>query len=215
MSCRDVRPYHRGRWPRRPKRAHGQIVTFGNPPRPARNRLTALPRTRRTAKRRHAAAAIRREARSGRPGGQGEAPDGPFFSPGTGPGAPVERGHLSWRVGHGCDRGLRSAMAPGLRAAGCAARSRRRHPTSASCAWAERALAQAEDILHRLRRLMETRRGPSVVPFDGGWSDLGGRETVWREDLGPDAGRGRHQRPGACHRLPRHAAARRGRGGRC
>jgi mannose-1-phosphate guanylyltransferase/mannose-6-phosphate isomerase len=34
--------------------------------------------------------------------------------------------------------------------------------------------------------VMERATGLSVVPFDGGWSDLGGWETVWRE-MGPDA----------------------------
>ena len=34
--------------------------------------------------------------------------------------------------------------------------------------------------------VMERAEGLSVVPFDGGWSDLGGWETVWRE-MGPDA----------------------------
>ena len=33
--------------------------------------------------------------------------------------------------------------------------------------------------------VMERASGLSVVPFDGGWSDLGGWETVWRE-MGPD-----------------------------
>jgi mannose-1-phosphate guanylyltransferase / mannose-6-phosphate isomerase len=33
--------------------------------------------------------------------------------------------------------------------------------------------------------VMERAEGLSVVPFDGGWSDLGGWETVWRE-MGPD-----------------------------
>ncbi|PWK59105.1 mannose-1-phosphate guanylyltransferase/mannose-6-phosphate isomerase [Roseicyclus mahoneyensis] len=34
--------------------------------------------------------------------------------------------------------------------------------------------------------VMERAPALSVVPFDGGWSDLGGWETVWRE-MGPDA----------------------------
>jgi len=51
---------------------------------------------------------------------------------------------------------------------------------------AEAPWAQAEDISIDYA-VMERAAGLSVVPFDGGWSDLGGWETVWRE-MGPDAG---------------------------
>ncbi len=44
---------------------------------------------------------------------------------------------------------------------------------------------EAEDISIDYA-VMERAEGLSVVPFDGGWSDLGGWETVWRE-MGRDA----------------------------
>lgn len=45
--------------------------------------------------------------------------------------------------------------------------------------------AEVEDISIDYA-VMERAPSLSVVPFDGGWSDLGGWETVWRE-MGPDA----------------------------
>lgn len=47
------------------------------------------------------------------------------------------------------------------------------------------AWAQAEDISIDYA-VMERAANLAVVPFDGGWSDLGGWDAVWRE-LGPDA----------------------------
>jgi mannose-1-phosphate guanylyltransferase/mannose-6-phosphate isomerase len=47
------------------------------------------------------------------------------------------------------------------------------------------AWAQAEDISIDYA-VMERAANLSIVPFDGGWSDLGGWDAVWRE-LGPDA----------------------------
>ncbi|KAB6714335.1 sugar phosphate nucleotidyltransferase, partial [Roseobacter sp. TSBP12] len=47
------------------------------------------------------------------------------------------------------------------------------------------AWAQAEDISIDYA-VMERAANLAVVPFNGGWSDLGGWDAVWRE-LGPDA----------------------------